>query len=153
MGRFNSDRESRGGYGSGRRSREGRPNFRDRGSSSFDRGRRRPEIHEVICDKCGKECDVPFKPTGDKPVLCRECFRKKGSGSSNDSRSNFSSRDNRDNSSSGAGISQEQYNELNSKLDKILGILEMIEFEDEEGEDEDDESEDDSEDDDEEDSD
>ena len=142
MGRFNSDRESRGGYGSGRRSREGRPNFRDRDSSSFDRGRRRLDVHEVICDKCGKECDVPFKPTGNKPVLCRDCFRKNGSSSGSDSRSNFSSRDN-SSSGSNSGISQQQYNELNSKLDKILGILEMIEFEDEEEGDE--ESEDDSE--------
>jgi CxxC-x17-CxxC domain-containing protein len=129
MGRFQQSRESRGGYGSGRRSREGRPNFRDRDSSSFDRGRRRVEVHDVICDKCGKECDVPFKPTGNKPVLCRDCFRKSGPGSDNNSRSN---------SSSGTGISQDQYKEINAKLDKILGILEMIEFEDDEGEEEDD---------------
>jgi CxxC-x17-CxxC domain-containing protein len=32
-------------------------------------------LHTVICDKCGKETQVPFKPTGDKPVYCRECFK------------------------------------------------------------------------------
>lgn len=26
------------------------------------------------CSSCGKECEVPFKPTPGKPVYCRECF-------------------------------------------------------------------------------
>lgn len=34
------------------------------------------EEHKAVCDKCGKECTVPFKPTEGKPVLCRECFSK-----------------------------------------------------------------------------
>jgi len=136
MGNFRENRsDSRNhGYGGGRRSRDGRPNFRDRdndrGSSGF--GRRRPEVHEVICDKCGKETDVPFKPTGNKPVLCRECFRKKESSSSN---SNLGS--------NVSGITQVQFNELNSKLDKILGILEMIEFDEDNEEDQGEENNDD----------
>jgi len=113
-----------GGFGRGRgfgsRRSRGGSGFRDRDSGSFGR---RPEMHEVNCDKCGKRCEVPFKPTGDKPVFCSDCFRKEGSTSSS-----FSSRDN----TSSSGISQEQYNEINTKLDKILGILEMIEFEEDE---------------------
>jgi CxxC-x17-CxxC domain-containing protein len=31
--------------------------------------------HKVICSKCKKETTVPFKPTGTKPVYCRECFQ------------------------------------------------------------------------------
>ncbi len=31
----------------------------------------------VTCEECGKETTVPFKPTGSKPVLCRECFDAK----------------------------------------------------------------------------
>ena len=128
--RSNSGGGSRGNR-SGRSREFGgrREEFRDRDSRSFER--RRPEMHEVTCDKCGKQCEVPFKPTGDKPVLCSDCFRKEGGSSSN-----HSSRNN----SSSSGISQEQYKEINKKLDKILGILEMIEFEDEE--DSEDESED-----------
>jgi CxxC-x17-CxxC domain-containing protein len=42
---------------------------------SFDRGPR--EMHKAICSECGKECEVPFKPTEGKPVFCRECFAKK----------------------------------------------------------------------------
>lgn len=29
----------------------------------------------TTCGKCGKPADVPFKPKGDRPVLCRDCFR------------------------------------------------------------------------------
>jgi CxxC-x17-CxxC domain-containing protein len=28
----------------------------------------------VICDSCGTKCEVPFKPTSDKPIYCKECF-------------------------------------------------------------------------------
>lgn len=28
----------------------------------------------VTCEQCGKETTVPFKPTGEKPVFCRDCF-------------------------------------------------------------------------------
>jgi len=114
-----------GGFsrGFGGRRPGGRNRFRDRDSGSFER--RRLEMHEATCDKCGKQCEVPFRPTGDKPVFCSDCFRKEGGSSSS-----FSSRDN----ASSSGISQEQYKELNTKLDKILGILEMIEFEEEDSE-------------------
>ncbi|MBN2421080.1 hypothetical protein JXB27_02260, partial [Candidatus Woesearchaeota archaeon] len=46
-----------------------------------DGPRRQPlEMFTVICDKCGKECEVPFKPTSSKPVYCRECFGKDNGG-------------------------------------------------------------------------
>lgn len=35
-------------------------------------------MHQVVCSECGKDCEVPFKPTGDKPVFCNDCFRNKG---------------------------------------------------------------------------
>jgi CxxC-x17-CxxC domain-containing protein len=41
----------------------------------FNRGPR--EMHKAVCSECGKECEVPFKPTEGKPVYCRECFAKK----------------------------------------------------------------------------
>lgn len=31
---------------------------------------------EITCAECGKPDTVPFKPKGDRPVLCRDCFRK-----------------------------------------------------------------------------
>ena len=34
------------------------------------------EMHKATCADCGKECEVPFKPSGDRPVYCRECYGK-----------------------------------------------------------------------------
>ena len=37
------------------------------------------EMHKATCSECGKECEVPFKPTEGKPVYCRDCFQKRRS--------------------------------------------------------------------------
>jgi len=69
--------------------------FRDRsfgGGRSFgrDRGRRDDSSRErtmtkVICAECGIECEVPFKPSSDRPVYCRDCFAKRKGGGSDSS--------------------------------------------------------------------
>ncbi|MFH1397281.1 MAG: CxxC-x17-CxxC domain-containing protein [Candidatus Omnitrophota bacterium] len=52
-----------------RRDRGGRENsFRER---SFTK---------AICAECNTECEVPFKPTGDRPVYCKDCFAKRKDG-------------------------------------------------------------------------
>jgi CxxC-x17-CxxC domain-containing protein len=33
-------------------------------------------MHKAICSHCGKSCEVPFFPSGDKPVFCRDCFNR-----------------------------------------------------------------------------
>ena len=38
----------------------------------FSRGPR--EMFPAVCATCGKETTVPFRPSGDKPVYCRDCF-------------------------------------------------------------------------------
>ncbi|MBW2972689.1 hypothetical protein KY359_06650 [Candidatus Woesearchaeota archaeon] len=35
------------------------------------------EMHKAVCADCGKETDVPFKPSKDRPVYCRECYAKR----------------------------------------------------------------------------
>jgi len=35
------------------------------------------EIFTTKCAACGNEARVPFKPRGDRPVYCSECFNKK----------------------------------------------------------------------------
>ena len=35
------------------------------------------QMHKVICNACGCETEVPFKPMNNKPVYCNECFQKK----------------------------------------------------------------------------
>lgn len=34
------------------------------------------QMHKAVCAKCGKGCEVPFKPTEGKDVLCQDCFRQ-----------------------------------------------------------------------------
>jgi CxxC-x17-CxxC domain-containing protein len=38
----------------------------------------RPNMHSAVCSACGKRCEVPFKPTGDKPIYCSSCFEEQG---------------------------------------------------------------------------
>ena len=32
------------------------------------------EMHPAVCAQCGKDTMVPFRPRGDKPVYCSDCF-------------------------------------------------------------------------------
>ena len=114
------NRNSRSGGGrrpGGPLARRGGGDFRRR-----DSGRR--EMHKAICDNCGNDCEVPFKPTGDKPIYCSDCFEKMGGG-----RSKRSSR----RGSGGSGFGKrdntnkqllEQVSSLNTKLDRIISVLE-----------------------------
>lgn len=43
------------------------------GRGGFDR-EGRSSMHSAVCSTCGKTCQVPFRPTGEKPVYCRDCF-------------------------------------------------------------------------------
>ena len=56
-------------------------------SHRYDRGRqgdgpRERTYTRVICADCNKECEIPFKPSGDRPVYCKECFSKRKKGNS-----------------------------------------------------------------------
>lgn len=75
MGNFSRDGKrsggggfSRGGFGGGR------PSF------GGGRGGDRPMMHKATCSECGEDCQVPFRPTGEKPVFCSACFEKQGNG-------------------------------------------------------------------------
>jgi CxxC-x17-CxxC domain-containing protein len=35
------------------------------------------EMHSIICAECGQEAMVPFRPKGDRPVYCSDCFNQK----------------------------------------------------------------------------
>jgi len=78
---------------------------RDRDNRGRNRGRREDrQMYKAICDSCGKECELPFKPSSGKPVYCDDCFRKK--------------------SPSKYGQSNEKNDEIIAKLDKIIQLLE-----------------------------
>lgn len=46
-----------------------------RGGSRGDYGRSQRQMYPAICATCGKETTVPFQPSGDKPVYCRDCYQ------------------------------------------------------------------------------
>jgi len=101
---------------------------------SFRRGSDRPMLYDAVCDECGKDCRVPFRPSGNKPIYCSECFEKKGGGRK-DGRSNrggykprFNDRGSDRSSqrnSGGPDFSQLTKNLgiLNNKLDTIITLL------------------------------
>lgn len=35
-------------------------------------------LYKATCSECHKACEVPFRPTGAKPVYCKECFNVAG---------------------------------------------------------------------------
>ncbi len=75
------------------------------GGRDFGKGRYRDrdrKMYSVICDKCGKPCQVPFQPTPGKPVYCDQCFGKSGAGPAQKS---------------------DQLANINAKLDKIINAL------------------------------
>ena len=53
------------------------------GRGGQDNNYRERIFTKAICADCKAECEVPFKPTGDRPVYCKGCFgkRKEGGGS------------------------------------------------------------------------
>jgi CxxC-x17-CxxC domain-containing protein len=32
------------------------------------------QMYKANCSKCGKLCELPFRPNGKKPVFCNDCF-------------------------------------------------------------------------------
>lgn len=54
-----------GGYGAG-----GGGGY---GGDSYSRAPR--EMFDATCARCGKETQVPFRPSGARPVYCSDCFR------------------------------------------------------------------------------
>lgn len=110
-GRGRSRNDRRGGFGGRNRS------FGGRDRHGRDRGER--QMYKVVCSNCGKDCEVPFRPTNDKPVYCSDCFEKFG-GRGSDKRSFDRPRNegrNNDNL-------KPQLEALNTKLDKIISLLE-----------------------------
>lgn len=119
---------NKGGYSKGRGGGFGRKRDerRDGGSrGGFNRGPK--QMHDATCATCGKHCQVPFKPTGAKPVHCSDCFGKSGGGG-----------DRRDRAPRGGGFKKEfrapkpdaridalqaEVKELHQKLDRVIAVI------------------------------
>lgn len=117
-GRFSNHGPSRGGFGGPARPRFGGDSRRDG-----------PELFDAICSKCGKPCQVPFRPSGEKPVYCRACFGNPIKTPAD--RENFVRRDvpvafePRERQTENREIAdlKQQIGVMNSKMDSILRIL------------------------------
>ncbi len=117
MGRFNRDDRS------GSRRDFGRRDFGRQSFGGYGGGR---EMHKAVCSNCGRNCEVPFEPTGSKPVYCNECFKKIGGGA--DSR-RFQDRNPRrpdfERRNESRPQNNEQFEVINRKLDKMLEMLKV----------------------------
>ena len=60
-----------GSYSSGGNGGGGGGGYRDRGPR---------EMFSATCSNCGREAQVPFRPTSGKPVYCSDCFKSQRGG-------------------------------------------------------------------------
>ncbi|MEI6152837.1 MAG: CxxC-x17-CxxC domain-containing protein [Deltaproteobacteria bacterium] len=132
-GKFGKKNSSRSEGGDSKRPSRGsfsRSEGRDAGRPAFGK-----QSHRAVCDKCGTNCEVPFKPTGSKPIYCQDCFRTMGDSESPRPRQfgrreypvsrrldNFKKSEYSE--SAGPDQSKRELEQINFKLDKILRILE-----------------------------
>lgn len=143
MGNFQGGGNREGGFRGGNGG--GRPSFGG-GRTSFGGGRggdRGPvTMHKAVCDECHKSCEVPFRPSGDKPVYCNDCFGSKRDDGDRAPRREFSDRgpkrdfESKPTQSSFVKPAQvsspvsddvkKQLSEMNSKLDRLASVIEKL---------------------------
>ncbi|NLV17636.1 MAG: zinc-binding protein [Syntrophomonadaceae bacterium] len=46
-----------------------------RGGNRGGYGRSERQMYPAVCASCGNDTTVPFQPSGEKPVYCRDCFQ------------------------------------------------------------------------------
>ena len=74
-------------------------------------------MFRATCDECGNACEVPFRPTGERPVYCRECFGK-GDGGNRPERALSPRPETRV-----VEYRVDEFKKLNDKLDAIMAVL------------------------------
>ncbi len=111
-------RMNRMGYRNRRNFSRGRSS-RGRQTRMLDRGPR--EMYKSVCSDCGKECEVPFRPTGERPVYCSECYAKRrpSEGEDGGQRSNFRERGQRS-----SLVGEDVGFQILSELKRIREVLE-----------------------------
>ena len=101
---------------------ESEGNSSSKGGDSYNRQDREvKKMFSAVCVDCGKRCEVPFRPTGDKPIYCSSCFEKVGSTRSGGYKK--SSGERHGDSNTDTLLFNEQLTSINNKLEKIIGIL------------------------------
>lgn len=114
---------SRGGFGGGNRG-----------------GFEKKQMHKATCSDCGNSCEVPFRPTGERPIYCSNCFgrhredapQRQNSGPRNFEKQNFDNRSHGDTFRKDMPVRQEYrpdtqtkdaLEKINNKLERILKLL------------------------------
>jgi CxxC-x17-CxxC domain-containing protein len=129
------DFKREGKFGKGGFRKPGGSGFGGMKRKSFGSGGFEKKLYQATCDNCGNECQVPFRPSGEKPVYCRDCYRTMEGGEGQDSRRpdrrkfggartevNFDQAGH-----AGRGGNEplkKELEQISSKLDRILQILE-----------------------------
>lgn len=101
-----------------------------------DRGGDRDRVmYDAVCTECDKDCQVPFRPSGDKPVLCNTCFGGKRDDGDRAPRRDFNDRGSRRDFDrprpdfvrpAGNDDTKKQFAELNAKLDRLATAIEKL---------------------------
>lgn len=76
-------------------------------------------LFKATCSNCGRDCEVPFRPTNGKPVYCSDCFEKLGRGKQENDRGGRQEFRAPAGNPNGA-----QLEAISVKLDKIIRLLE-----------------------------
>ena len=111
--------------------RGGEKRFGGRGGSGGNRDRGPVTMHQATCDKCGKQCEVPFKPTSGKPVYCSACFEGKketgdNRGGSRFSQKSYGSYNAPIKSDFSSDASKESNNEIKKQLEILNGKMDLL---------------------------
>ena len=119
--------------GDDRRRFDGPRDNHSRGGFDARRDGDRP-LFSTQCSSCGKSCEVPFRPTGERPVYCTECFRsQRDSGGAPAPARGAHSHEHRERSfmptrdarpAQHADTHSARFDLLERKLDRIIGLLE-----------------------------
>lgn len=117
--------------------------FGDRPRFGGGRDSERPAMHQAVCAKCDKECEVPFRPVDGRPVFCNACFRQQDNGgfggeaksfgkpSFQERRPRFEERrpsfaDTNNGMNKNTDQFKAQFDILNAKLDQLLKALKPV---------------------------
>lgn len=129
MGNF-KDRDNRGGSGFRGGNSGGRPDFHKKSWGGNKGGNRDNVMHKATCSDCGNSCEVPFRPSGDKPVYCSNCFgAKKENSGERGSRKDFGPRPSSRPEFKLAvqnDDTKRQLADISMKLDRLIGAIEKF---------------------------
>lgn len=101
--------------------------FNKFGKKDFGKGdyEEKPKF-DAICSDCGKPCQVPFRPNGEKPVLCSECFSvAKGDSFAPKNHDKFA-RKHEGFEPRKPDRTTEQLEKMNAKLERMLKLIEAL---------------------------